>query len=136
MLEYLNPVIFPIAHNDGSIGRNGDALQPLELRVAAPPAPESPQESPIGMEDLYAVVSRVCDADVALVVDGHAPWELELSFLAPFRAEGGQDAAVDVEDLDPVVVGVGHHDSVIKRVVNLATGEVRGCYRLVLLTAM
>lgn len=110
--EYLDPVILAVADDDVAGGGDGDALETLELAVAAAPAAVGLEEGAVRTEDLYAIVAGIGDHDVALVVDGDAPRELELTVVRALRAEGRQHAAVNVEYLDAVIVAVANNHSV------------------------
>lgn len=72
-LEHLHPMVLPVAHQDVSIGHDGNALEALEFGVTGAPGTERPQEAAVRVEDLDPIVARVGHADVALVVDGDAP---------------------------------------------------------------
>lgn len=79
--EYLGPVILAVADDDVAGGGDGDALEALELAVAAAPAAEGLEEGALWAEDLYAVVAGVGDDDVALIVHGDTARKLELTLL-------------------------------------------------------
>lgn len=74
-------MILAVADDDVASGRNGDALEAFKFAVAAAPATEGFQESTVGTEDLYAVIARVGNDDVALIVHGNAPRELKLALV-------------------------------------------------------
>ena len=69
--EDLNSMILPVADDDVAVGEDGDAFQSFELAVAGSPSAEGSDERSIGTEDLDAIVTRIGNDDVALVVHGH-----------------------------------------------------------------
>jgi hypothetical protein len=64
-------MILPVADDDVAIGQDGDAFQSFELAVAGSPSAEGSDERSIRTEDLDAIVTRIGNDDVALVVHGH-----------------------------------------------------------------
>lgn len=68
-------MVFPIAHQDVAVRHDRNALESLELGVARTPRAERAQEASVRVEDLDAVVTRVGDTDVALIVHRNAPRE-------------------------------------------------------------
>lgn len=70
--EDLNTMIFTIAYQNIAIRHNGHALEPFELRVTGAPGAESLQETAIRIEDLYAIIARIGNKYIALIIHSHA----------------------------------------------------------------
>lgn len=68
-------MVLAIADQDVTVRHDRHALKPLELGVAGAPRAKSAQEATVRMEDLNAIVARICNTDEALVVDGHTAVE-------------------------------------------------------------
>jgi len=66
-------MIFPVRHQDVPAGVGGHAFQALELARGRAPAAKAAQVGAVGVKQLNAIVARVRDEDVALLVNGDAP---------------------------------------------------------------
>ena len=64
-------MILTIAHQNISIGHDGNTFQTLEFGVAATPWAEGTQETAIWMKYLYAIVAWIGDNDESLVINGN-----------------------------------------------------------------
>lgn len=62
-------------------------------------------------ENLYAIVSRVCDDDAPAEVDRNVPWRLELTVSASSASNSAQAGAVaKAQHLNAVVFGVRNNN--------------------------
>lgn len=82
-------MVFPVAHEDISVGHDGHSFQALELGITGAPGTERAQEASVRVEDLDAIIAGIGHTDVALVVNRDASWELELPFVRAFATERG-----------------------------------------------
>lgn len=81
-------MILAVADNDVAGGSDCDPLEAFEFTVTAAPAAERFEEGTFRVKYLYAIVARISNDDIALVVHGNTPRELELAVIRALRAEG------------------------------------------------
>ena len=70
--EHLDPVVFPIRHQDVAIGVDRDPFETLEFSGPGSPAPKASEEGSIGVKDLDPVVPAVSHENVTLVVNSNS----------------------------------------------------------------
>lgn len=105
-------MIFSITHEYMSIRGHRHTFQTLKFAFAAAPTSERAQKRAVRMENLYAIVAGIGNADITLIIDGHTTWKLKLPILRTFTAKRRNHFTIDVEDLNSMVVRVGHNDPI------------------------
>lgn len=79
ILEHLNPVVFPVTHNNVTVTKDTNSLQTTELSALAAIATKHTIEPPVAMEHLDTVVPAVRHNDEPLTIYRNAFWEFHLS---------------------------------------------------------
>ena len=69
-VEYLEPVVLPVGHVDHALFVHRHVGGPIQLAVSRAGYAELLDKLAVGREFLNAVISPVCDVDVALRVEG------------------------------------------------------------------
>lgn len=79
ILEHLNPVVFPVTHNNVAVTKDTDSFQTTELSALAAIATKHTIEPPVAMEHLDTVVPAVRHNDEPLTIYRDTFWEFHLS---------------------------------------------------------
>ena len=113
-VQYLHPVVLPVADIDASAVVHGQSVGAGES-VAAVAAVIGGGEPAAGVKLLYPVVAPVGDIDIARGVNGNAPGHIELPRPGAKLAPGRQRSAGGVKTLHPMVQRIHHQQRAVRR---------------------
>jgi hypothetical protein len=96
--KYLDSIITKIYSHNQSIRSYTYTWRSVQMSQCMSVTAKTAEEVPIGLEDLNPVVPRICNDNIAFLVDAHTLGSHKLRYTAPFRAEELCTFAVSRDD--------------------------------------